>query len=154
MMGGVIEGGIALLVAIFGGIFIFGQLRENARKNERDIEAIRKALVDGQDAMRELLVGYQADMKATIEKYQEDMKDLLDEEKSNSRESLTREVAHIRETLSMTINEIREDIRRLEQNQNENAKLREEVILLRQSVKSLHKRMDIEVPDSIRSHED
>lgn len=101
-----------------------------------------------------MIVEYQTDIKSTMEKHQMDMKELLNEEKSNSRESLAREVAHIRETLSMTINELRDDIKRLEQRQDESSKLREEVILLRQSVKSLHKRMDIDIPDSIRGYED
>lgn len=133
MLSGLIEGGAALLIAISGAIFLVGQMRENAKRNQEDIEAIKKMISD-----------YQEDMKVSIEHYQNDMKDLLDKEKENSRDSLSREIMHIRETLSMNINEIRGDIRRLEQNQNENSKLREEVIILRQAVKSLHRRLDVD----------
>ena len=133
MLSGVIEGGAALLIAIFGAVFLVGQIKENAKRNQEDIEAIKKMIAD-----------YQEDMKISIERYQDDMKDLLDKEKENSRDSLSREIMHIRETLSMNINEIRGDIRRLEQSQNENAKLREEVIILRQAVKSLHRRLDVD----------
>ena len=65
-----------------------------------------------------------------------------------------REIGHIKETLDFNIREIREDIRRLESFQSENAKLREEMSLLKQSVRSLHKRLDIEIPDSIRNHDE
>lgn len=42
MLSGLIEGGAALFIAIAGGIFIIGQIRENARKNEKDISDIKE----------------------------------------------------------------------------------------------------------------
>ena len=39
-MSGVIEGGIALLIALAGAFVLFGQIRENAKRNEEDIQAI------------------------------------------------------------------------------------------------------------------
>ena len=144
-----IEGLVAILIAIVTAAVIFGQLKENAKRNKEDIDAIKEMVVQGQTDVKDLIAGYQEDMKVTIEKYQEDMKDLIDEEKSNSRESLSREILHIRETLSMNINEIRDDIRRLEQNQNDNVRLREEVIKLKQSVKALHHRLDLESPEML-----
>ena len=36
-MSGVIEGGIALLIALAGAFVLFGQIRENAKRNEEDI---------------------------------------------------------------------------------------------------------------------
>ena len=146
MIGGIIEGACAIIIALVGGSILIGQMKENAKRNKDDIDAIKETMVQGQVEMRELIASYQEDMKATIEKYQEDMKDMLDEEKDNSRESLSREVSHIRETLAMNINEIRDDIRRLEQNQNENARLREDIVLLKSAVKSLHNRLDIDPP--------
>lgn len=143
MLSGVIEGGAAIVIALAGAFIIFGQMKENARRNKEDIEAIRVALAEGQEATQEMLI-----------KGMNDVKEILDREKNNSRESLSREISHIRETLAMTVNEIREDIRRLDQNQNETIRMREELALLRQSVKSLHKRMDIEIPESIRGHQD
>ena len=79
---------------------------------------------------------------------------MLDAQKDDQNAAMSKEIAHVRENLTLTISEIRDDIRRLELSQNENAKLREELILLRSSVKSLHKRLDVEIPDSIKGYED
>ena len=142
MLSGAIEGGAAILIALAGAFIIFGQMKENARRNKEDIEAIRDALTEGQEAMQEMLI-----------KGMNDVKEILDREKSNSRESLSREVAHMRETLAMTVNEIREDIRRLEQNQTETIRMREELALVKQSLRSLHHRLDIE-PPKLLGHEE
>ena len=143
MTGGIIEGAAGILVAIFGAIFIFGQVRENAKRNETDINAIKEMIKESQEETKELL-----------RQNMQDVKDMLDEQKEVQNSALSREILHVKDTLNLTINEIRDDIRRLEMNQNENAKLREEVILLRSSVKSLHKRLDVEIPDSIKGYED
>ena len=143
MTGGIIEGAAGILVAIFGAIFIFGQVRENAKRNETDINAIKEMIKESQEETKELL-----------RQNMQDVKDMLDEQKEVQNSALSREILHVKDTLNLTINEIRDDIRRLEMNQNENAKLREEVILLRSSVKSLHKRLDVEIPDGIRGYED
>ena len=143
MTGGIIEGAAGILVAIFGAIFIFGQVRENAKRNETDINAIKEMIKESQEETKELL-----------RQNMQDVKDMLDEQKEVQNSALSREILHVKDTLNLTINEIRDDIRRLEMNQNENAKLREEVILLRSSVKSLHKRLDIDIPDGIRGYED
>ena len=100
-----------------------------------------------------MVIKGQEDMQDLIEKNLQDVKDMLNTQKANQDDALAREIGHIKETLDLNIREIRDDIRRLESSQNENAKLREELSLIKQSVRSLHKRLDIEIPDSIRSHD-
>ena len=142
-MNGMLEGLVALLIAIITAAVIFGQLRENTKANKDAIAEIKETVEKSQEAMKEL-----------IEKNLQDVKDMIDTQKENQDDALKREVGHIKETLDFNIREIRDDIRRLESFQSENAKLREEISLLKQSVRSLHKRLDIEIPDSIRNHDE
>ena len=142
MTGGIIEGAAGILVAVFGAIFIFGQVRENAKRNETDIKAIKEMIKESQEETKELLRQNMQDVKA-----------MLDEQKEVQNSALSREILHVKDTLNLTINEIRDDIRRLETNQNETIRLREDLSLLKASVRSLHKRLDIEIPDSIRNHD-
>ena len=139
--GGVIEGGATLIVAILGGIFIFGQMKSNAERNAADIEVIKNMMYD-----------FQKDMKDMITKNMSDMKELLDTNKENQRDALNREISHIKDMIAMTSNETREDIKRLEMRQDQANHLREKYAILAQSVKSLHKRLDIEPPISL--HDD
>ena len=139
--GGVIEGGATLIVAILGGIFIFGQMKSNAERNAADIEVIKNMMHD-----------FQKDMKDMITKNMSDMKELLDTNKENQRDALNREISHIKDMIAMTSNETREDIKRLEMRQDQANHLREKYAILAQSVKSLHKRLDIEPPISL--HDD
>jgi predicted nucleic acid-binding Zn-ribbon protein len=142
-MSGMLEGLVALLIAIVTAAVIFGQLRENTKANKDAIAEIKETVEKSQEVMKEL-----------IEKNLQDVKDMIDTQKENQDDALKREVGHIKETLDFNIREIRDDIRRLESFQSENAKLREEISLLKQSVRSLHKRLDIEIPDSIRNHDE
>lgn len=142
-MSGMLEGLVALLIAIITAAVIFGQLRENTKANKDAIAEIKETVEKSQEVMKEL-----------IEKNLQDVKDMIDTQKENQDDALKREVGHIKETLDFNIREIRDDIRRLESFQSENAKLREEISLLKQSVRSLHKRLDIEIPDSIRNHDE
>lgn len=142
-MSGMLEGLVALLIAIVTAAVIFGQLRENTKANKDAIAEIKETVEKSQEVMKEL-----------IEKNLQDVKDMIDTQKENQDDALKREVGHIKETLDFNIREIRDDIRRLESFQSENAKLREEMSLLKQSVRSLHKRLDIEIPDSIRNHDE
>lgn len=142
MVGGLIEGGATVLIALVGGAVIFGQIRENARANKEAIAEIKDMVEKGQEETRDL-----------IRENMQDMKKALNDQKEDQALALTHEISHVKDTLSITINEIRDDIRRLENNQNENAKLKEELIILRQSVKSLHKRLDIEVPEGMRNRD-
>ena len=141
--GGVIEGGATLIVAIIGGIFIFGQMKSNAERNAADIEVIKNMMHD-----------FQKDMKDMITKNMSDMKELLDTNKENQRDALNREISHIKDMIAMTSNETREDIKRLEMRQDQANHLREKYAILAQSVKSLHKRLDIEPPISLKDKED
>lgn len=133
--GGIIEGGATLIVAIIGGIFIFGQMKSNAERNAADIETIKNMMHE-----------FQKDMKDMITKNMSDMRELLDANKEHQKESLEREITHIKDLIAMTSNETREDIKRLEMRQDQANHLREKYAVLAQSVKSLHKRLDIEPP--------
>lgn len=133
--GGIVEGGITLLVCIFGGIFLFGQLKQSAERNACDINTIKGMLKD-----------YQEDMKAMISQNLADVKSMIDENKENQRDALNREISHIKDLIAMTASETREDIKRLEVRQDQANHLREKYAVLVQSVKSLHKRLDIEPP--------
>lgn len=143
MMSGLIEGGAAILIAIAGGLYVVGQMRENARKNEKDIEVIKKLITESQESMLSLL-----------EKAMEDVKQLIDHEKEHSRENLGREIAHIKDLLNMTAAETREDIKRLESAQRESNRVKERLAITENSVRSLHHRLDIEPPISFKEHED
>lgn len=135
MIGGLIEGGAALVVALVGGIFIFGQLKSSAERNASDIDAIKTMMHE-----------YQEDMKKLIEKNLEDVKALIDANKENQRDALNREIVHIKDMIAMTANETREDIKRLEQEQKESNNLKTKIAILSQSVKSLHHRLDLDPP--------
>jgi predicted nucleic acid-binding Zn-ribbon protein len=142
MLSGVIEGMVALVIAGGGMAVLIGQLKENARTNKAAIEEIKLMVIKGQE-----------DTKEIIKENMQEMKDALDDQKEDQASALAHEISHVKDTLSITINEIRDDIRRLETNQNETIRLREDLSLLKASVRSLHKRLDIEIPDSIRNHD-
>ena len=135
MMSGVIEGGAAILVLILGGIFIFGQVKANAERNAADIEAIKTM-------MRE----FQEDIKGMISSNIKDMEQMLEMQRDHARENLEREVNHLRDLVNMSSAETREDIKRLEAAQKESNNVKMKVAILAQSVKSLHRRLDIEPP--------
>lgn len=135
MMGGLIEGGVALLVVVFGGIFIFGQVKANAERNAADIKAIKTMMKE-----------YQEDIKGMISSNIKDMEQMLKMQRDHARENLEREVNHLRDLVNMSSAETREDIRRLEAAQKESNNIKMKVAILAQSVKSLHRRLDIEPP--------
>lgn len=146
MLSGLIEGGIALAIAVVGAAVLVGQMRENSRKNEEDIKSIREALTEGQEAMRELIREYQEGMQEMLTKGMNDMKEMLDREKNNSHDNLNREIAHIKDLINISSNETREDIKRLEARQDQSNHLREKYALMAASLKSLHHRLDLEPP--------
>ena len=141
--GGIIEGGATLIVAIFGGIFLFGQLKSNAERNAADIEAIKVMMHE-----------FQEDMKDLISRNLKDVKDLMDANKINQRESLEREISHIKDLLNVNSTETREDIKRLESAQRESNKIKERLALAESSLRSLHRRLDIEPPINLHDNND
>ena len=134
-MTGLIEGGIALLIALAGGLILFGQIRENAKRNAEDIKAIK-----------EMIEKYQENMQTTLTKSLADMKELFEVDKVHQRESFNAELHHIKDLISMTNSELREDIKRVEEKQQEVTKFRERLALLTASVRAIHKRLDIDIP--------
>lgn len=135
MLSGVIEGGIALLLGIIGGVFIIGQMNANAKRNADDIGVIKG-----------MMSAFQQDMKDLITKNMTDMRNLLDANKEHQKESLEREVSHIKDLLNVSSAETREDIKRLEAAQKESNNLKMKIAVIMQSVKSLHHRLDIDPP--------
>lgn len=133
--GGLVEGGVALLVAFAGGVLLIGQIRENAKRNEEDITSIKVMLHEYQESMLTLLT-----------KNMEDMKQLLDREKNNSREAWQNEISHLRELVNINASETRADIQRLQMEQEKSNNLKTKVALLTSSVKALHHRMDVDPP--------
>lgn len=133
--GGVVEGGIALFLGIVGAVFIFGQIRENAKRNEADINSIKEMMREFQDSMMDLLSKNMADMKI-----------LLDTQKEHQKEALEREIAHLKDLIAISSNETRADIQRLQAEQKESNNLKTKWAILAQSVKSLHHRLDLDPP--------
>lgn len=143
MISGVIEGGAAILVLILGGIFIFGQVKANAERNAADIEAIKVM-------MRE----FQEDIKGMISSNIKDMEQMLEMQRDHARENLEREVNHLRDLVNMSSAETREDIKRLESAQRESNRVKERLALAEASLRSVHKRLDIEVPAALKREEE
>ena len=142
MLSGVVEGGVAILLGIAGAVYIFGQVKENAKRNEIDIQTIKHMIKE-----------YQENMQNTLAKAMEDMKEMLNAQKEHQREALEREITHLKDIVSMSSAETREDIKRLDQKQSESNKLKERMVLAEASLKSLHHRLDIEPPVLIRDEE-
>ena len=140
---GALEVLVTLALAIVGGGVIFGQIKENAKRNEEDINAIKKMLHEYQESMLTLLT-----------KNMEDMKQLLDREKNNSREAWQNEISHLRELVNINATETRADIQRLESSQRESNHIRERIAIAENSLKSLHKRLDIEPPVNLKSEDE
>ena len=138
MVSGVVEGGMAILIALIGAAVIFGQVRENAKRNEDDINSIKTMMKEFQDSMMDLLSNNMSDMKA-----------LLDTQKEHQKEALEREITHLKDLIAISSNETRADIQRLQQEQKESNNLKTKLAILTQSVKSLHHRLDLDPPATI-----
>lgn len=134
-MSGLLEGLVAILIAIITAAVIFGQLKENAKRNKEDIEAIKEMMTTFQESMTDLLSKNMADMR-----------DLLDTQKEHQKEALEREIAHLKDLIAISSNETRADIQRLQAEQKESNNLKTKIAVLMQSVKSLHHRLDIDPP--------
>lgn len=143
MLSGVFEGAVGLFIALVGGIYVIGQIKSNAERNAADIEAIKVMMHE-----------FQEDMKALIERNLNDVKGMIDSNKETQRESLEREVSHIKDILNISSTETREDIKRLEVAQRESNKIKERIALAEASLRSLHKRLDLDPPINLKDSED
>lgn len=133
MISGIVEGGAALLIGIFGGIYIIGQIKENSKKNEEDINDIKMMMAKYQETMQNMLA-----------KAMSDLKTLIDSNKEYGRESLQREITHIKDLLNASSTETREDIKRLEAAQLASNRVKERLAIAENSLRSLHHRLDID----------
>jgi predicted nucleic acid-binding Zn-ribbon protein len=143
LSGGLFEGLAAIAIAAAGGLIIIGQLKSNAERNAADIEAIKTMMHEFQEDMREL-----------ISKNLADVKQLIELNKENQRDALNREITHIKDMIAMTSSETREDIQRLESAQRESNKIKERLALAESSLRSLHRRLDIEPPINLHGDND
>jgi len=143
LTGGLFEGLAAIAIAVAGGLVIIGQLKNNAERNAADIEAIKTMMHE-----------FQEDMKAMIVKNLTDVKQLIELNKENQRDALNREITHIKDMIAMTSSETREDIKRLEIRQDQANRVKERLALAEASLRSLHKRLDIEPPINLHDNND
>lgn len=143
VVSGIVEGGMAVLIALIGAAVIFGQVKENAKRNEDDINSIKMMMKEFQDSIMDLLSNNMSDMKA-----------LLDTQKEHQKEALEREIEHLKDLIAISSNETRADIQRLQQEQKESNNLKTKLAILTQSVKSLHHRLDLDPPVMIDDDED
>lgn len=143
MLSGVIEGSIAIFLGVCGGIFIIGQIKENSKKNEEDINDIKV-----------MMTKYQENMQNMLSQGMHDLKALIDSNKEHGRESLQREIAHIKDLLNASSTETREDIKRLEAAQLASNRVKERLAIAESSLRSLHHRLDIEVPPLMQRDDD
>ena len=142
IISGALEAGVALLLGVIGGVYIIGQINANAKRNTEDIEAIKTMIREYQDSVKSAIIKNMSDMKA-----------LIDASKDHQRDSLNREISHIKDILNMSSMETREDIKRLEAAQRESNKIKERLAIAENSLKSLHKRLDVE-PPSLMGNDD
>ena len=142
ILSGALEAGVALFLGIAGGIYIIGALNANAKRNTKDIEAIKVMIRDYQESVKEAVMKNMADMKA-----------LIDASKDQQNDSLNREISHIKDLIAMTSNETREDIKRLEARQAESNRVKERLAIAENSLRSLHKRLDVGPPINLHDSE-
>lgn len=135
LSGGLIEGTVALVVAIGGGLIVFGQIKTNAERNATDIGIIKSMMHD-----------FQEDIKKTILKNMDDVKQLIELNKLHQKESVEKEISHLKDLISLTNNETRADIQRLQNEQRESNNLKAKILLMQSSLKALHHRLDIDPP--------
>lgn len=143
IISGALEAGVALLLGIIGGVYIIGQINANAKRNTEDIEAIKVMIRDYQENVKDAIIKNMADVRA-----------LIDASKDQQRDSLNREISHIKDLIAMTSNETREDIKRLEARQAESNRVKERLAIAENSLKSLHKRLDVEPHINFREKEE
>ena len=124
--------GLEILGLITGGIFLVAKL-----------DATNKANKEAIDALAEL-----------IKKNMQDTKELLQLNKEQQRESLAREISHLKDLINLNNNEMRADIQRLDASQRASNMVKERTALLESSVRSLHKRLDLEPPAGMRRNEE
>ena len=146
MIGSIIEASIALAIAIGSAIYAVGGVNANNKSNEKAIEDLKDAMIQGQDELRKTILQYHEQMIDMIEKNMSDMKEMLDKEKNNSREALQNEIAHLRELVNINAMETRADIQRLQLEQKESNNLKTKVALISSSVRALHHRLDLDPP--------
>ena len=120
--------GLEILGVIVGGAFLVARIESTTKSNREAIESLANL----------------------IRQNMQDTKDLLELNKEQQRESLSREISHLKDLISINNNEMRADIQRLDLSQRESNRIRERLAVTESSVKSLHKRLDIEPPINLK----
>ena len=127
--------GIEIIGVIAGGIFIVGKIDATTKANH---DALTAATNTNQQAL--------AQLANLVSKNMEDMKGLIQLHRDQQNDALNREISHIKDLISISNTEMREDIKRLQQAQSKANHLQERIALINASVKSLHKRLDLDPP--------
>jgi len=70
------------------------------------------------------------------------LKELIQLNEKNTKENTEKEIKHLKEFVVDKIDEVKEDIGRLEKKQEESNQIKERLVVVEQSTKSFHKRMD------------
>ena len=125
--------GLEILGMVAGGAYLVSRIETTTKANKEAIEATAKA---NQKAIEQLAELIKQNMK--------DTKDMIQLSKDYQREILSQEIAHIKDLIAMTSNETREDIKRLEKKSEETNRVKERLFRAEASLKSVHKRLDIE----------
>lgn len=125
--------GLEILGMIGGAVYLVSKVEANTKANK---EALEVATRINQDAI--------AQLANQIGKNMEGMKELLQINKEQQRDVLNREISHIKDLISISNTEMREDIKRLEQEQKKSNEARDRLALIAASVRSLHKRLDLD----------
>ena len=105
-------------------IYVVAQMKSDTRRNKESIE----------------------DLKKLIEKNNQETRNMFQSYKENQKESLSREIAHLKDLIELNAREQREDIKRLQSAQAESNRVKERLAIAEASLKSLHKRLDVEPP--------
>lgn len=125
--------GLEILGMVAGGAYLVSRIETTTKANKEAIEATAKA---NQKAIEQLAELIKQNMK--------DTKDMIQLSKDYQREILSQEISHIKDLIAMTSNETREDIKRLEKKSEETNRVKERLFRAEASLKSVHKRLDIE----------
>ena len=126
-----IEAGLEILGVIAGGIFLVGRIESTTKANREAIESLA----------------------SLIKQNMQDTKDLLAINKEQQREALRTEISHIKDLMKISNDETRGDLKRLEEAQLASNRIRERLAVAESSIKSLHKRLDIEPPINLKYEE-
>lgn len=123
--------GLEILGVIVGGAFLVARIESTTKSNREAIESLANL----------------------IRQNMQDTKDLLAMNKEQQRESLRTEIAHIKDLMRINNEETRSDLKRLEESQRASNLIKERLAIAENSLKSLHHRLDVEPPITLKGED-